>query len=108
MNVICVNKIVRMNYINRLFLKQESIRVGCVPPVCADRTCFNSHQMSAPVDGGESSTELNKFEQVSGVDQMSLAGGEWLPRAYVGVGGGGSSTMRSNVSWVMVTWGPLP
>ena len=32
--------------------EQESISLGCVPPACADRTCFNSHQMSALVGRG--------------------------------------------------------
>ena len=26
--------------------KQESIPVGCVPPICAHHRCFNSHQIS--------------------------------------------------------------
>ena len=50
--------------------KQESIPVGWVIPACADRNCFNSHQMT--VAGGP---QVNKFEQVSsGGHQMSLAG----------------------------------
>ena len=51
---------------------QESIVVGCVPSTCADRTCFDSHQMSA-TGGGH--PEVNKFEQVSSDGhQMSQAG----------------------------------
>ena len=33
-------------------MKQEIIPVGCVLPICAESTCFNSHQMSALVGGG--------------------------------------------------------
>ena len=40
---------------------QESIPVGCVPPTSADRTCFNSHEMSVL---GVDVPEVNKFEQV--------------------------------------------
>ena len=75
---------------------------------------------------------MNKFEQVSSDGhQMSLLGGrgEGVPMSHVGggrfggleLGGGGFHapcpgeggrprglcTLRSNASWVMVTWGPL-
>ena len=40
--------------------KQESIPIRCVLPTCADHTCFNSHQMSALVEGGPEVTWLNR------------------------------------------------
>ena len=33
----------------QLQLKQENIPVGCVPPTCANSTCFNSHKVRALV-----------------------------------------------------------
>ena len=54
---------------------------------------------------------MNKFEQVFSDDyQMSLAGaGPGGPMTHVlggGVGSGEARIVRSNASWVMVTWGP--
>ena len=71
--------------------------------------------MSVSVDEG--GPQANKFEQVSSDDhQMSLAGGPMSDVGvrlsgkgrmsdiqWVGHGGGGPCTVRSNVSWVMVT-----
>ena len=34
----------------RVIFKQESIPIGCLPPACADRMCFNSRQMSVSVE----------------------------------------------------------
>ena len=60
--------------------------------------------------------QVNKFEQVPGLGyQMSLAksgcagpGGHCTERGQgdvgLGLGSGGSCMVRSNASWVMVTW----
>ena len=63
--------------------------------------------------------QVNKFEQVSSDDhQMSVALGGSVPCLVSGKGGGGlglmsgigggegTCTVRSNASFVMVTWGP--
>ena len=85
-------------------IPKESIQVGCVPPICADGTCFNSHQILALVGEG-GSYWLNKFEQVSSEGhQMSLAG---VPCGGVGQRWGGGWTVRFNLPWVMITWDPL-
>ena len=63
--------------------------------------------------------QVNKFEQVSSLEhQMSLAGGlglglgggwsQCLEGARLGPGQEGLLLMRSNASWVMITWDPLP
>ena len=54
--------------------------------------------------------QVNKFELVSALGhQMSLAGGRARVRGLHrrGAGDRGSCMMRSNASWVMVTWEPL-
>ena len=55
--------------------------------------------------------QVNKFKQVSSDDhQMSVAGRRgWVPclvSAGEEVGAIGGCTVRSNTSWVMVTWKP--
>ena len=40
-------------FLPKTFQEQKSIPVACIPPTCADHTCFNSHQMSALVGGPE-------------------------------------------------------
>ena len=62
--------------------------------------------MSALVGGG---AEVNKFEQVSSDGhQMSLAGGAWavgsLSNEVQYLRAGGPGAMRSNASWLMVTY----
>ena len=65
---------------------QDSIPVGCVPSTCTNRTCFNSHPMSALGGGG---LEVNMFEQVcSDGHRMSLAGK--VQSSPMSAGGGGS------------------
>ena len=76
---------------------------GCVPPTCADRTYFNSHQMSAPVVG--------RGLLVTPV----WAGLEWLPPDVTSkgslysevpcLGSGGPVQWRP---WVMVSWDRPP
>ena len=49
--------------------------------------------------------QVNKFEQVySDGHQMSPSG----PISEVQGRAGGTCTVRSNASWVMITWGTLP
>ena len=60
------------------YLKIESITVGCVPPACAERMCFNSHQLSGP-----------------GVIKFELAT-RWSYRGPISRGG-----------WEAVQWGPM-
>ena len=59
------------------------------------------HQLS--LVGGP---QMNKFEPVSGLDhQMSEAGHRTgVPMSHVQ---GGLCTVKSNASWVMVTWDPV-
>ena len=63
----------------KVIFKQEGIIVERVPPACADRMCFNSHQMSLGV-------------------RFQVRGGGDL----------GACTVRSKASKVMVTWEPPP
>ena len=84
--------------------QQESIPVGCVPPACQPYVLWWSPDVRT---GGP---QVNKFEQVfSNCHQMSLAGG-WAGGVTCLVSRGGDEaracTVRSNASWVMVTWGP--
>ena len=67
--------------------------------------------MSAPVGVGLDGPQVNKFEQVSSLGYSTLIvvgtgiglGGGHCTR---GRAGGGHCTVRSNASWVMVTWDP--
>ena len=89
---------------------QESIPVGCVPPSCAERMCFsNIHQMSALV--------VLKWKKMNRSPVLTTSGAwEGVPCLWRGVRGipmshiwkGLPCTLRSNASWVMVTWGPPP
>ena len=45
-------KEIRKAFSKRNKKKQENITVECILLACVDRICFNSHQMSAPVEEG--------------------------------------------------------
>ena len=83
-----------------MLLKQGSIPVGCVPPAC------QPYMLQLPdVSTYWGCPQVNKFEQVSSDGHRMLASGtisEVQGRA------GGTCAVRSNASWVMVTWGPSP
>ena len=67
--------------------------------------CFTS--IVQCIDGLTRCPEVNKFEQVSSlIHQMSLAGGSLYSEVHCLEGR--QCTMRSNASWVIVTWHPSP
>ena len=93
-----------------------TIPVGGVPPTHASVATRCQHLWGS---------QVNKFQQVSSLDhQMSLEGflyrevpcsggqgwgGGTLPVQCSSMSGvGGPCMVRSNVSWIMVTWDPLP
>ena len=56
-------------------MKQESIPVGCMLPICADSTCFDGRRMSALVRGvccdiGQNDT-FSKIELIPSSDLSS-------------------------------------
>ena len=81
---------------HKTIYQQESIPVGCIPPVCADHTCFNSHQTSAPTGwaGGPQVNNLNRSPVLA-----KRCHYQWL-------GPGGPCTMKSHV-WGRAWWGSL-
>ena len=89
------------------FLKceQESISLGCVPPACADRTCFNSHQMSALVGRSHIRRE-SLYSEVSWLEGGAGPGG-WSLCSEISCLGG---SLYSEVPWlegVPVQWCPM-
>ena len=89
--------------------KQEGIPVRCVPPACQPYVFQWPKDVSISGGGVLKRTSLNRALDVTSREQgwapMSLGGwGEshvWSPG-----GGARGCTVRSNASWVMVTWGP--
>ena len=83
------------------------VSTGCVPPACADRNFFNSYRGGG---GGVilKGTNLNRSQVVARRFHYQgrvriRAGG--APMSDVRKQGG--CTVRSNASWVMVTWSLL-
>ena len=85
---------------DRLKLQQESITVGCVQPAYQPYV-FGGHQVSVLVVGPVQWGPMNKFEQVS---MAGTRGWSSCPCLEEGLEPG----QGDPVSWVMVTWGPLP
>ena len=74
--------------IGKISVIQESIPVGCILPACANCTCFNSHQMSAP--------------GVVSWSELSSKGLQWWPADVTSSGKGGSRS--SKVSCLQGEW----
>ena len=77
------------------YKKQESIPVGCIPPACQPSVLQWPPDVSTM--GGQ--------DWVGPPCLMSRGWG-WRGSPMSDVPGGESCTLRSNVPWVMVTWGP--
>ena len=93
---------------------QESIPVGCVPPACADYNSCNT--LVAPVQW-RSNDQVWKGLQWWQPDVTSRAIPSLMATAGRSLGsflrGGGRAratpcTVRSNASWVILTWDSLP
>ena len=94
-------------------LKQESIPVRCVSPI-SNHTCLGGQLMSVSVGGALKWTNLKRFLVM--VPDVTSSGPEpcgdpCLMSREIKAGAGKigrtgeTCTMRSNVSWVVVTWG---
>ena len=88
------------DYLDSCYTIKHSSRV---PPTCANRTCFNIHQMSALMGGG--GPEANRVSSEG--HHMLLAEGVPVQWGLMSIGGIGHRILRSSASWVMVTWDPL-
>ena len=81
-----------------LLFRRTSLYLDSIHRPLASRTFFNGHQMLVPLADPVLWGPMNK--------QMSLAAGRGSPCPMSG--GEGSCTVRSNASWVMITWGSSP
>ena len=82
-------------------------KVGCVPPACQPYIPLRwPPDVSTSGGGGWGGPQVNNFEDM----EAGASSGRGLMSDIWGEGGGKSwgrgCTVKSNTSWVMITWGP--